>query len=61
MYCDNCAKIKNADSWSLGESEDTHWNIKGRSSGQSLSGRIPEASSEMVSQSFLEMDLEFSV
>ena len=39
----------------------TQWKIKGRSSGQELSGKRREASSETVSQSFLEMDLTCSV
>ena len=39
----------------------THWNMKGRSSGQASSGKRAEASSETASQSFLEMDLTCSV
>lgn len=39
----------------------TDWKIKGRSSGQALSGKREEASSETASQSFLVMVLVVSV
>lgn len=57
MYCANWANINKAASFNLMLSETTHWNMKGRSSGQPPIGRIDEASSEIVSHSFFVMDL----
>eukprot|EP01018_Ginkgo_biloba_P022661 Gb_23614 [translate_table: standard] len=61
MHCESWANIRRALSFSLAESELTHWNMNGRSSGHCPSSMRPAANSATVSQSFLTMVLVSSL